>query len=342
MLPLSEKLPGVLLALVLALLSLYLAGLPVLQSSGLSGLTIAIVCGLVLGNSLYRFIAKPCHAGITFSKQFLLRAGIILFGFKLTFQDIAAVGGAGILIDVLVLSSTFFLAIWLGRKYFGLDEQTCILIGAGSSICGAAAVLATEPVIKAQAEQVTVAVATVVIFGTVAMFVWPLFYPFLHRLGVSEFHYGVFAGSTIHEVAQAVAAGKSVSDQAMNTAVITKMLRVMMLAPFLLLLSAWLARKHSGGQNRQKNRLTIPWFALVFLLVAGFNSFNVLQHPLVQMIISLDNLLLAMAMAALGIGTHFSTIRQAGKKPILLAMVLFAWLLLGGGLINLLVGLCSH
>ncbi len=104
---------------------------------------------------------------------------IILYGFRLTFSQIADVGISGIVIDVLTLSSTFMLACFLGQKVFGLDRHTSWLIGAGSSICGAAAVLATEPVVKAEASKVTVAVATVVIFGTIAIFLYPAMYPLL-------------------------------------------------------------------------------------------------------------------------------------------------------------------
>lgn len=326
--------PGLALSLGLAGAAIWAADLPAMKSLGFSALTIAIVGGMIIGNTVYRFIAVPSHQGIAFSKQKLLRAGIILFGFKLTFQDIAAVGFSGVLIDALVLTSTFFLAFWLGRKKLGLDEQSVILIGAGSSICGAAAILATEPVLKAHAEKVAVAVATVVVFGTAAMFLWPVMFEAVRHLGITEFSYGLFAGSTIHEVAQAVAAGKSVSDAAMNTAVITKMIRVMMLAPFLIALSSWIAKKHRGNTH-EKTGISIPWFAVAFLAVAGFNSFSLLPHTLVQQIIALDNLLLAAAMGALGITTHVSAIRQAGTKPMLLASALFGWLIIGGGLINM-------
>ena len=163
MLSITQKLPGLLLVLLLALLAQFAAGLPLFSQLGLSALTIAIVGGMLLGNTLYPRLATHSHHGVTFAKGQILRLGIILFGFKLTFQDIAAVGMAGIVIDACVLTSTFALAYWLGRRKLGLDEQSVILIGAGSSICGAAAILATEPVVKAHAEKVAVAVATVVV-----------------------------------------------------------------------------------------------------------------------------------------------------------------------------------
>jgi len=331
-----QHIPGLALALTLSLGALYAAGLPWFSQLGLSALTLAIVGGMVLGNTVYPRIAVHSHAGIAFAKGHILRLGIILFGFKLTFQDIAAVGVGGILIDACVLTSTFFLAFWLGRRKLGLDEQSVILIGAGSSICGAAAILATEPVIKAQAEKVAVAVATVVVFGTLAMFLYPLLFSMTHALGVSEFAFGIFTGSTVHEVAQAVAAGRAVSEQAANSAVITKMIRVMMLAPFLLILSACLNRRHASesGGDSDKRPITIPWFALGFLAMAGFNSLSWLPQAWVAQLIALDNLLLAMAMGALGLTTHVSAIRKAGSKPMVLATALFAWLLIGGTLIN--------
>jgi uncharacterized integral membrane protein (TIGR00698 family) len=330
---LTQKLPGLLLVLLLAGLAMLAANWPLFSQLGLSALTLAIVGGMLLGNTLYPRLATHSHHGVTFAKGQILRLGIILFGFKLTFQDIAAVGLTGILIDACVLTSTFALAYWLGRRKLGLDEHSVILIGAGSSICGAAAILATEPVVKAHAEKVAVAVATVVVFGTLAMFLYPLLFSLTQALGVSEFAYGVFTGSTVHEVAQAVAAGRAVSEQAANSAVITKMIRVMMLAPFLVILSAWLGRRHQSGSTEARP-ITIPWFALGFLAMAGFNSLHWLPQAWVAQLIALDNLLLAMAMGALGLTTHISAIRRAGSKPMLLASALFGWLLVGGTLIN--------
>ncbi|PAP50782.1 hypothetical protein CJZ35_25160, partial [Salmonella enterica subsp. enterica serovar Braenderup] len=150
--------------------------------------------------TVYPLIWIQCDGGVLLAYHHLLRLGIILFGFRLTFSQIADVGISGIVIDVLTLSSTFMLACFLGQKVFGLDRHTCWLIGAGSSICGAAAVLATEPVVKAEASKVTVAVATVVIFGTIAIFLYPAMYPLLAHW-ISPETYGIYNGSTMHEVA---------------------------------------------------------------------------------------------------------------------------------------------
>ena len=324
--------PGLALTAVVTGAALWAGSFPAIAGAGFSALTLAILFGMVVGNTLYPKIWQPCDGGVIFAKQHLLRLGIILYGFRLTFAQIADVGVSGIAIDVLTLTSTFFIACILGQKIFGLDKHTSWLIGAGSSICGAAAILATEPVVKAEASKVTVAVATVVIFGTLAIFLYPAMYPLLAHWFTPE-AYGIYMGSTMHEVAQVVAAGHAVSPDAENAAVIAKMLRVMMLAPFLLFLAARVKQLAPAGSG-EKSKITIPWFAIMFILVAVFNSFHLLPKAVVDMLVTLDTVLLAMAMAALGVTTHVSALKKAGAKPLLMALMLFVWLIVGGGVIN--------
>lgn len=337
--PVQRALPGLLLCLLLAFAAIELGNFPWFAAHGLSALTLAIVLGMVLGNTLYGRLAEGAGHGVTFSKQKLLRAGIVLYGLRLTLQDIGHVGVAGVLIDALVLSSTFGLAVLVGTRVFKLDRTTAMLVGAGSAICGAAAVMATEPVLKAKAEKVTVAISTVVVFGTLAIFIYPALYALNARWGfvpAGEHAFGVYAGSTIHEVAQVVAAGRSIDAATADTAVIAKMVRVMMLAPFLIALSAWLARGSASVEHHAEGKpgLAIPWFAFVFIGVVLLNSFAVLPTAWIARANMLDTLLLAMAMGALGLTTHFSAIRRAGVKPLLLGALLFAWLLAGGAAIN--------
>lgn len=343
----APRLAGLAFGALIAAVAIAAAKIDWLQAHGFSALTLAIVIGMLAGNLGYQRIAPSCAPGINFSKKNLLRLGIILYGFRLTFQDIGHVGLSGVLIDALVLFSTFGMALLLGTRVFKLDRDTAMLIGAGSSICGAAAVMATEPVLRAQPAQVTVAVATVVVFGSLAIFLYPLLYQLnLHWpfLAASPLAYGIYTGSTVHEVAQVVAAARAISPDAANTAVITKMVRVMMLAPFLMLLSAYVSKvsKKSaaipGSAARQsKSRLAIPWFAFGFVAIVAFNSLALLPTALVSHINDADNVLLAMAMAALGISTHFSSIRTAGIKPLLFAALLFSWLIVGGAAINTVV-----
>jgi len=360
-------LPGIALAAVLAFVSIELATVPWLQSNGISALTLAIILGMAVGNSVYPRMAGGSGMGVNFSKQTLLRLGIVLYGIRLTFQDIRHVGIAGVIIDSIVMCSTFALAWALGTRVLGLDRRTAMLIGAGSSICGAAAVMATEPVVRGRSDQVTVAVSTVVVFGTIAIFLYPALYHLnavYHLIGSnSPAEYGVFAGSTIHEVAQVVAAGRAIGDQAAATAVITKMVRVMLLAPFLLGLSVYLSREKSAADvapdaagmasdaarttgaglanaparsmpAQPAPRITIPWFALGFVAVTALNSLFAVPAQVASVVTGFDTFVLAMAMAALGLTTHVSAIRRAGVKPLVLAAILFAWLIAGGVAIN--------
>jgi uncharacterized integral membrane protein (TIGR00698 family) len=336
-------LPGILLTGAIAILANELSQGAWMQAHGISALTLAIVIGMIAGNTFYPRFAGVSARGVAFSKQTLLRAGIILYGLRLTFQDIGRVGMVGVMVDAIVLSSTFALSWWAGTRLFGLNRRTAMLIGAGSSICGAAAVMATEPVVRGRAEEVSIAVSTVVAFGTLAIFIYPALYHLndrLHWVSITPFTYGIFTGSTVHEVAQVVAAGKAVAETAANTAVITKLVRVMMLAPFLVLLSAYLSRHSEEGAAPAINtsphpwRGVIPWFALGFIAVAGFNSLALLPHGVVSTAIDVDTLILATAMAALGVSTQVAAIREAGVKPLALAALLFGWLIFGGFAIN--------
>jgi uncharacterized integral membrane protein (TIGR00698 family) len=333
---------GIALAGAVAGAGMYVAALPWARNLGFSALTLAIVFGMIAGNTFFPRIAPATELGVDFSKNKLLRAGIVLYGFRITFAQVAEVGWAGLAIDVLMIALTYTLAVNLGTRVFKLDRETSVLIGTGSSICGAAAVLAAEPVVRAPAHTVSVAVATVVVFGTLGMFLYPLAYPYL---GLSPQSYGVFAGSTIHEVAQVVAAGRAVNDAAAGTAVIEKMLRVMMLAPFLLLLSRAHRRgepRDGGGATSFNRQVMVPWFAVLFIVACGVNSTGVLPAELTKVLISTDTLLLATAMAALGLRTHAGAVRQAGIRPLMLAGALFCFLTVGGYGVNRLVAFLLH
>jgi len=331
---------GIALSGALAAAGIAAASLSWARNLGLSALTLAIVFGIIAGNTFFPAIAPFSAAGVDFSRNTLLRAGVILYGFRITFSQLADVGWGGVAIDVLMVALTYTIAVQFGTRVLKLDRETSMLIGTGSAICGAAAVLAAEPVLRAQPHRVSVAVATVVVFGTLGMFIYPLFYPYL---GLSQQTYGVFTGSTIHEVAQVVAAGRAVSDTAAAAAVIEKMLRVMMLAPFLFLLSR--THGHRGARHgasgaapvEDRGRVRVPWFAVLFIVACAVNSMDVLPDAAVKDLVDVDTLLLAMAMAALGLRTHARAIREAGVRPLMLAGALFAFLTLGGYAVNRLV-----
>ncbi|QAR33807.1 YeiH family putative sulfate export transporter [Geovibrio thiophilus] len=299
------------------------AEIPPVKNAGLSPVVIAIILGMLAGNTAGRFIPASWNGGFAFCQKKILRLAVILFGFRITFTQIAEIGAAGIAADVIMLTSTFAVGIMIA-KVLKMDRDTAILCAAGSSICGAAAVMAAEAVIKPEAHKTAAAVGTVVLFGTLAMFLYPLFFGFS---GMNSGEFGIYIGSTIHEVAQAVAAGEAV--QSPETAVITKLGRVMLLAPFLLLLSAMINREKSGS------KIQIPWFAFMFAAAAAFHTFVSLPQGLINAVNTADTFMLAASMAALGIETRTDKIKSVGAAPLICAAVMFIWLSLGGYFINL-------
>ncbi|ART79431.1 YeiH family protein [Oceanisphaera avium] len=311
---------GLLLAAFITLASILLTD--VLHSS-ISPLIFAIVLGLIIGNLRPQLTAGSWHPGLDFCKKRLLRIGVAFYGINITLQHIADVGTAALVVDVIMLSSTLCLGYWIGHKWFGLDAPTSLLVGAGSAICGAAAVLAAEPVVRAKPQQATLAVGTVVIFGTIAMFLYPIMYPLL---GLDQESMGIFTGATIHEVAQVVAAGDAINSEVAQTAVITKLTRVMMLAPVLVLLGHWLSRKQGSDAVRPPQ----PWFAYGFILIVIINSVLNLPAAWVGVIKHLDIWALTMAMAALGLSTHISELKSVGWKPMALGAILFIHLMVAG------------
>ena len=308
---------------------------------GLSSLTLAILIGMILGNTVYPYAAERLNLGVCFAKGQILRLAIMFYGFKLTLTQVASVGMPAVMSDALVLTSTFLITYWIGTKLLKVDKQTTILIGSGASICGAAAVIAADPIVKAEAHKVTIAVATVVVFGTISM----ILYPFLYHLGwlqpwLSAQDYGIYTGSTIHEVAQVVVAGNAVSADVGDTAVVTKMIRVMMLAPFLLVLSFALTKGSSNNGEKPSfmnrvQQVKVPWFAFIFIFIVVLHTWLNMSADFEQAMIMLDDILLTMAMFALGLTTHLSAIKQAGVRPLILGAIMFGWLVVGGGIINI-------
>lgn len=323
---------GILFVALFTIAAIQISEVSFIKKLAISPLIIGIVIGMFYANTLRTHIPKEWVPGIVFSAKQLLRFAIILYGFRITFQQIAEVGMAGLTVSTIMLSSTFILGWIVGVKLFKLDRDTAVLCASGSSVCGAAAVLATEPVLNAQPYKSAVAVGTVVVFGTIAMFT----YPAMFRAGILHMDpstYGIYVGGTVHEVAQVVAAGGAIGKEAADNAVIVKMTRVMMIAPLLIILGLIVSKSVSKNPTDKKFKITIPWFAVWFIVMAGINSFLVgfeSLKPIISGINSIDTFLLTMAMTALGMETNASKFKQAGLKPILLGVVMAIWLMVAG------------
>ncbi|XKE46221.1 YeiH family protein [Halomonas organivorans] len=312
-----------------------LTRLPALADSGVSPLVVALLLGIVVGNTPVTRWFHRTAPGLKFATSRLLRTGIVLFGLSLTLQQVAALGPRVLLLDALVITAVLVTGYFVGTRLLGMDRETTLLTSAGSAICGAAAVLATESTIRSRPAATSMAVATVVLFGSLAMLVYPLLYPLL---GMEEGLYGVYIGATVHEVAQVVAAGEAVGPDALANAVIVKLVRVMLLVPFLLIVGQWWMRQQAGASAEGgRGGLVIPWFAFGFMAMVVFNSLVSLPAPLHDGLVLAGQLSLTMAMAALGYETRLERLRSLGLRPFILALTLFTLLLVGGGLASLLL-----
>ena len=337
---------GILFVAIFAAAATMIADIQFVKSLGISPLVIGIVMGIFYANTLHNHIPSEWGTGITFSGKKILRFAIVFYGFRITFQQIAEVGMSGFMVSLIMLSTTFFIGTYLGIKIFKMDRDTSMLTASGAAVCGAAAVLATEPVLKAEGHKTAVAVSMVVLFGTISMFLYPVLYstiiePATGFLHMTPQEFGIYVGGTIHEVAQVVAVPASVAgapvDMA-NSAVIVKMTRVIMIAPMLIVLGIYLSMqaKKSGGVS-DGVKLVIPWFAVYFIGMAGFNSLGLVPQNIVDVINEIDTFLLTMAMTALGMGTIFAKFRGLGLAPLYTAGGMFLWLVIGGFVVTKLV-----
>ncbi|MBV1787422.1 YeiH family protein [Marinobacterium sp. D7] len=334
----SARLPGLALSAGVALLSLALGSLPLLATLG--PLTLAMILGLILGQRLPRTLSERSAAGTEIARTAMLRVGIVLYGLRISVDDLLQVGSAALLTDLIVVLGIFLLAGWAGTRLLKLELKTALLVGAGSAVCGAAAILAIAPALRARTQDIPVAIATVVLFGTCAMLLYPWLWalePVRQLFDGSELAFGRYLGSTVHEVAQVAAAAGALSPEAGQAAVITKLIRVMLLVPLILAVTAYFARREDRDEGSAVT-VKLPWFALLFLLMPMVNASGLLSTTLLELVRQLDTLLLAIAMAALGLETRFAALKSSGLKPLLLGALLFLALMVAGAGVTLVVG----
>lgn len=350
----ANTLNGVLLVALFSLAAFYMAQQEMVRSLSLSPLIVGILLGTLYANTLRSKLPEEWLPGIKFCTKQVLRTGIVLYGFRLTLADVYAVGLPAVIVDVIIVSGTLGIGMLLG-KLLKMDTQTTLMTSTGSAICGAAAVLGAESVVKCPSHTTAVAVSTVVIFGTIAMFLYPVMYHsgWLQELG--DVGTAIFTGATLHEVAHVAAAGNAMDPTdtlgIAGTATITKMIRVMLLAPVLVIMAVVLSYKRNklakaNGQSQgtqERTKIPIPYFAIGFILIIVLNTFigewchapTVKDIPLNGTIEYIDTFLLTMAMTALGIETSMDKFKAAGAKPFVLALLLFVWLLVGGYFLSL-------
>ncbi|SJM64131.1 Putative membrane protein YeiH [Gulosibacter sp. 10] len=311
--------PGLLVCAAVGILSTVVAQF----IPGISGLLIAIVVGILWRNLLP--YPKVLSGGTAIVAKPILRFGIVLLGLQLSMGDILALGGWGVLAVIAAVGITFWLTMLVGRWLrIGLDQR--ILIASGFSICGAAAVAGAKSVTDADEEETATALALVVVFGTVMI---PAMPALAALLGATPEQTGMLIGLTTHEVAQVVAAGGIVGGGALAVAVTVKLARVLLLAPIMIGLSA--ARRRKVGESGSGSRPPlVPLFIIGFVACVALRSLGVLPEPVLDVTQVVQTVALSTAMFALGLNVHIKSLIKVGGRPVVLAAVSTAVIVLVG------------
>ena len=311
----AGALPGVLLAAAIAAGGLALRRLPALAA--VSPLLLAILLGMLVRNVVG--VPDAAHAGLALCLRRPLRLGIVLLGLQLTLLQVYEIGALGLAILVATVAATWTFTIYAGRL-LGVDRKLTQLIGAGTAICGASAIVAANAVVRDRDGGVPYALAVVTLYGTIAMLTYPLA---MHALGLSQHAYGLWVGASVHEVAQVVAAGFAGGHEAGQLGTIAKLTRVLLLAPMVLLLGAWTVRAAGGraadaASGMAAARPPTPWFVFGFLAMVLVASAGVVPAAARGGIALATQAILALALAAVGLETDFRRIVARGWRALLL------------------------
>lgn len=279
---------------------------------GLSPLIVAIVVGIALTNIVR--LPESTEPGITFASKKLLRLGIVFLGLQLVLSDIIDLGIPMLLVIVCIVAGGILGTVFIG-KLLKMKPAQAILIACGFSICGAAAVAGVEGVVESEEEETVTAVALVVIFGTIMIPVIPFLGPLL---GMNTEMAGMWAGGSIHEIAQVVAAGGIIGGSALGLAVIVKLARVLMLAPVVAVLSVR-QRRHNTADTSAQRPPIVPLFIIGFLAMVILRSTVTLPDAVLASGQFLQTALLSAAMFGLGCGVKIRNLLHVGARPFILA-----------------------
>jgi len=305
--------PGLMLTAAISALALH-TGAKITYVTPLIG---AMGIGMLLRNA---FIIPPAYKeGIFFSMRQILRFAVALLGIRITFEKIIGLGWEGLVIALMPLFLTMIFTVLLG-KFLKVPKASSLLIGTGTSICGASAILTAGAITRSRDEDIIVAISSITVFGTISM----LFYPFMFNSGLlplTEMQYGQWAGASIHEVAQVVTAAFGGGERSGEIGILIKLTRVAALIPVALILSYLVNRgviKH--GDAHEEKSITFPFFLLGFLGMVVLNSLQFFTPKAVKWIEFFDMFLLTMAMAGMGLETDFRQLMKVGYRPLFLSI----------------------
>jgi uncharacterized integral membrane protein (TIGR00698 family) len=280
-----------------------------------SAVAIAIVIGVLLRNLVG--LPEACKPGVSLAVKRLLRIGIALLGAQLSLGQVLRTGGKA----VVVVAACILLAILAVRfvsMRMGLSDRLGTLLGVGTSICGVSAIVATAPAIEAKQEETSLAVATITVFGLLAVVIYPL----LGRaLGLTDVFFGTWAGTAVNDTSQVVATGLIYSQRAGEVATVVKLTRNLFMAPVIVVLSSiYLARARSAGDGAAKKggvslKTAVPGFVLGFLAMAVLNSLNAFPAAALDLIRTASAWLIVIALAGVGVETNLASLRTIGFRP---------------------------
>jgi uncharacterized integral membrane protein (TIGR00698 family) len=331
----QKYLPGLGLCLAIALVAALIAGIQGVFP-GIVGLKIlgilgwALVLGIVVRSSLV--VPAGLKSGISYSAKTILRLGIVLLGVRLNFSSLASSGLLIVLLDGLIVLLGILGVNQLGKR-FGFSRGLRLSLAFGTGICGASAAVAAGSIANAKDEEVSLAVGTVSLLGTLGVLGFILL---RQPLGLSDVRYGILTGSTLQEVGQVIAAA-SVNSTALDTATLSKLARVALLAPALVIASSLLQRRGGMAQDGERPPV-LPPFLLGFLAVGVINSVAVLPKEVSGFAQTLSIACTATAMAGIGLGVDLKAVRRVGVKALLVGALGFVALLVVAVVVTQLAG----
>ncbi|WP_162991251.1 YeiH family protein [Biomaibacter acetigenes] len=305
---------GIFIVTLATIASYLIQGIDIVKKMNFSSLIIAILIGALIKNTIG--LKENMIDGIKFCSKKILRLAVIMLGFKLSLTEVSKIGLKAVILIIVVSTLTLLFTQYMGKK-MKIPYKLSTLIGTGTSICGASAVAAANSIIKSEEEDVAFAIGSITLFGTIFMF----FYPVLYRiLNMDVSFYSMWAGSSIHEVAQVVAAGFAISPDSGTTATLVKLTRVLFIIPVTIYLS-FSEIGNSKGKSFDLKKISIPWFVIMFLAVVIINSIFIIPKEISQSLITIDGYLMTSAMAALGLDLSFSNLKRVGVKPLYLGLM---------------------
>jgi uncharacterized integral membrane protein (TIGR00698 family) len=272
----------------------------------------------VAGGALVSPLARRSAWNSDVARGPVLQMSVVLLGAQLSLGEVVS-AGAGSLPVMLGTLGVCLLLAWLAGRWLGVPRDLGTLIGVGTGICGASAIAATTPAIRAKSDDVAYAISTIFLFNVAAVLIFP---PLGHALGLSERAFGLFAGTAVNDTSSVVAAAGAYGSGAVSYAVVVKLVRTLMIIPVVAVLGATAGRRPGSSRLKQAVSL-VPWFLVAFLAVAGLHTAGLIPVAAQPVLHQVALLFIAVALAAVGLSTDVAALRRAGARPLLLGLTLW-------------------